>query len=400
MLAISVIAAAGIGEFWSVRLAIANWCEKRNDLRSVLYAIKLAPGNEAYLRRAAELTDETGADGTVYRRKAIAADPYCSTNWIQLAFRAEREGRYREAEENLLEAARVDRLFEPRWALANLYFRAADTTNSLRWIREVLEIAQGDLTPVFRLAWQTTADASLILSNAIPDRSTVLAAYLDFLSSSDRLNEATPVAMKLARIANPSQVGAVQNYCERMLGSGHANEATAVWNQMLHRRFISEPLIGSDPAHLLLNGNFRRRSSEPGFHWRIPVPDGVSTDGGGPDGLRIEFSGKEPDRFVILSQYLQLAPNTKYRIHATYQASGIESGQELSWRVFDLSRKTDVANASFNLVPERQGEVVANFTTPSNTGLVSFQLAYERPAGVTHIEGILRLTLVDVAIQS
>lgn len=128
------IAATAVAMYWSLRLTIANGFEEGVDLNAAIHAIALVPGNDAYLRRAAELTDEVGGDGAAYYRKAITVDPYASHDWVQLGFDAERDGRSRDSEQDLLQAAHVDRTFEPRWALANFYFRRGDTTSTLRWV--------------------------------------------------------------------------------------------------------------------------------------------------------------------------------------------------------------------------------------------------------------------------
>ena len=173
--------AAGFGLYWSARLAAADFLEQRGDTKSLMLAIALAPGNEDYLRRAAEVADEIGTDGSAYYRRALSVDPYAGQDWLRLGFDAERDGRYQQAEQDLLQAARLDRSFEPRWALANFYFRRGDPAKALRWIRQSLLIEEGDLTPAFRLCWEVANDPIRISRDALPNRHSVLEQYQAFL---------------------------------------------------------------------------------------------------------------------------------------------------------------------------------------------------------------------------
>ncbi len=176
-----VTVAAGIACYWSARLAIADLLQQRPETTALTSAIALAPGNEDYLRRAGELADDTGGDGSLSYRTALRVDPYASQDWMRLAFDAERHGQYQKAEHDLLQAASVNRLFEPRWALANFYFRREETDKALYWIRQSFLVEQGDLTAAFRLCWAISADPARILRGAIPNRPAVLEQYQGFL---------------------------------------------------------------------------------------------------------------------------------------------------------------------------------------------------------------------------
>ena len=55
------------------------------------------------------------------------------------------------AERWLLDAARVDRQYEPRWTLANFYFRQQKMDDFWKWMRAALEVSYGDRVAAFDL---------------------------------------------------------------------------------------------------------------------------------------------------------------------------------------------------------------------------------------------------------
>jgi tetratricopeptide (TPR) repeat protein len=396
---LGVLTVAGLGIYWSVRLAIANWFETRATLNASVYAIALAPGSEEYLRRAAELTEEAGGDGTAYYKKAATVDPYAATDWVQLGFHAEGDGRYHEAERDLLKAASLDQSFETRWTLANFYFRRGETSNTLRWIQKSLSIGEGDLTAVFRLCWQATGDPDRILREAMPNRPAVLGQYLEFLFSTNRIDESTAIAIRLVGIANRDQTGALLDYCDQALAKGLLDKTAMVWNSLSRRELISQPAIGANPAYTVRNSDFRGALTGHGFDWKASAPEGVSIDSGGADGLGIEFSGKQADESVILSQYVHLTPGTRYRLHVRYQSAGIASGTGLRWRVLNRLTGRDVEDASLELPSAGGEEAYAAFIVPRYLRWGLLQLLYNRRPGTNRIEGSLRLIFVDIAAE-
>ncbi|MGI8958238.1 MAG: tetratricopeptide repeat protein [Bryobacteraceae bacterium] len=391
-----VIAASGLAMYWSVRLISANWFGQRASASASVHAVALAPGNEEYLRKAAELTEEAGGDGTAYYRKAVIVKPYAASDWVQLGFHAEREGRYGEAERDLLKAARVDQSFEPRWTLANFYFRRGATKNALRWIQKALYIGEGDLTPVFRLCWQATTDPGQILRDAMPNRPAALGQYLEFLFSTNRSDEATPIAMRLVGIADRDRIAALLDYCDSALAAGHPDEAVIVWDALSGRGLIPHPTVGGNSAHVTRNSNFRASLTGLGFDWKPSAPGGVLVDSEGAEGLRIQFSGKQADQAVILSQYVHLSPGTRYVLRVRYQSEGIPPGTGLRWRVLDPFTGRDVERASLDLVSAHTKEEHAEFVAPSELRWGLLQLLYNRRPGTERLEGSLQLISVDI----
>jgi len=62
-------------------------------------------------------------------------------------------------------------------------------------------MAYEDFTPIFRLCWELSQDADLILTRAIPDRDVALSAYLYFLLAQNRVEASEPVAQKASPLS-------------------------------------------------------------------------------------------------------------------------------------------------------------------------------------------------------
>src|SRR5580704_14973314 len=118
---IIVAMALATASFVSVRRAYADWEFRRGTPEAVRRAVDIAPSNAEYvLFRALEL-DYDGADATPLLERAAALNPMSSTPRIRLGLAAEISGDHASAENYFLDAARIDRQFEPRWTLANFY---------------------------------------------------------------------------------------------------------------------------------------------------------------------------------------------------------------------------------------------------------------------------------------
>ena len=108
----AVIALACLGAaYYSLRIAYAEYLFRSGRPGTMERAAALVPLRGDYQARVNRLD------------RAVKLNPYLASAWIELGVRAEAAGDAVKAEAALREAARVDRTFEPRWTLANFYFR-------------------------------------------------------------------------------------------------------------------------------------------------------------------------------------------------------------------------------------------------------------------------------------
>src|SRR5262245_10291219 len=119
--AVTVLAVAALGWacYFSVRLAWADSLFRANTASSVKRATEIDPGNASYHAWLAEIKEHDGADPTSELEIASKLNPSDSSVWIRRGLRAESERDFARAERFLLQAAAIDKLYAPRWTLAN-----------------------------------------------------------------------------------------------------------------------------------------------------------------------------------------------------------------------------------------------------------------------------------------
>jgi tetratricopeptide (TPR) repeat protein len=382
LLIVLILAAAVSGCYWSVRLGLADWLSRQTADRSSDRSIELAPWNSSYLRHAAEIREAAGLTAIGLRERAARINPLDSENWIRLGMQAELEGRSGEAERELLRAFEVDRQFEPRWALANFYFRQGQPQRSLEWARRTLEFGGGDLTAVFRLCWAISGDAAEIRDRAIPNRTEVLSQYLTFLDGSGRVSEAGDIAKVLLPLAESDRTPMLLAHCTKSLDAGKVEVAIEVWNGLIGRGLILGQRIDPGAGRPSADAEFQKEMAGRGFEWSVQRVDGVVVERlGDRRGVRVVFSRNEPEHCSILAQWIALEPDRAYRFHVAYAGAGME-GAGLKWVI----RAPETVLMSAGLTGGSH-TVEARFESPARGRLARLELRYDREPGTVRPEG-------------
>jgi hypothetical protein len=386
-LCLLTLAASALGVYWSVRLGRADWLAGQATVPAASRSIELAPGISVYLRHAAEIRESEGLSASGLRERSAQINPLDSGNWIHLGLRSEMEGRNGDAEREFLQAFEVDRQFEPRWALANFYFRQGNAKRSLEWARKALEFGGGDLTAVFQLCWTVSGNAAEILDIAIPPRVEVLAQYLQFLDGSGRVAEASEVSQALLPLASSDQVPILIAHCSRSLEAGQTEAAMRVWNGLVGRGLIAGERVEPEGGSSSVDTGFQREMTGQGFEWGVQRADGVAVERL-PDrhGVRIVFSRNEPEHYTILGQWIALASGKNYRFRVTYAASGMDAAG-LKWVIYSPQTKAALMSAVVMKETSESHTIAARFMSPTGTQLARLELRYDREPGTVRPEG-------------
>ena len=392
---VAVIAVLGLATYWSLRLAYADHLVHANSLEQVRQANDLGPCNSRYLTRLAALLDEWGEnreDSVAVLKAAVSCNPRDSASWIELGLKAEVEGNFTAAERYLLEAARVDKQFDPRWTLANFYLRRNNAEHFWTWARAAAAMSYGDLTPLFRLSWRISRDADRILERAIPDQQEVLARYLSFLLAENHLEAAEMVAQRLLKHSERAYLPVLLAACDRFIEAGKLQAAMNLWRGLGSRKLIPYQAPAMERGLSLTNGDFHMPPVMHGFDWHLRIGEGVSMSRREvPPGLRITFSGSQPESCELLSQLVPLLPDRAYRFSFRYQTSMIPPNTGLRWRIVDAETGRELAKGSPSLSSEREKAEEVLFLSTAETRWARVILEYQRAMGTTRIEGFLLL---------
>jgi hypothetical protein len=325
-----------VSSYWSARLAWADHLSRGAQLSERAQAVQMAPGIASFHERLAERCLDLGKDPLPDFSRAAEREPEDPSRLERLGQQAELAGNFALAERSLLAAARRSRLYQPRYLLAQFYFRRGDRSSFWRWSRAALESAYGDAVPLLDLCWRTTPDALWLASEVVPRRPGIQRQLVTLLMRRNDLAAAGAVAQRLCTSAGPADVPTLVEYIDASLAAGEAQPAMGTWNVFCRRGLMPDPPL---QVGALTNASFTHRPSGAGFDWRIAEIAGVRTafDSGA---LRLTFSGSQPERCTIAWQYVILRRGEHYRVICQGATNGVE------WRVDDAGNQGDLARVS------------------------------------------------------
>ena len=317
------LAVCGFGAliWYSVLLARADAAFRQNSLGAARTAVRLVPDNAAYHALLAEILEAAGSNPDAELKLAASLSPRESRYWIRLAFRAEVEQKYDECERDLMEAHRVDRGFDPRWALMNYYFRRGKWPEFWKYTREALDMSYGDLDPVFQLCMAAN-DNPMVTWQIMPARHDVKFAFFAYLVQHSGIDSAAGFAAELASDAAPDDVDVLLDYSRRQINHDEAS-SLAVWNTLCRRQLIPFSELSPNEGRIVTNGDFVAPPLHQVFDWTYVKAPGIALN---PlnlsQGLSIEIDGDQPEKTTIAQQEIPLTPGKRYIVSYDYQLVG------------------------------------------------------------------------------
>ena len=330
-----LVASATTAAIYSLLLARANWLFRQDTAVSVPASVELVPFNSEYLARLAAWKPQ---QKIALLERAVAVNPFDFESWIQLGFA--REFQLHEtpaAEQCYLRAAAVNKMFLPRWTLTNYYFRHANEAEFFKWANATLAITPYSPEPVFVQLWLMSQESAKI-AHAIPDRPRILLPYAWFLSNTQQYASLASVVQRLMKAAgnrNPRAWGRddlLANIEDRLLASHNGQLALDIWTSMVKAGWLAESVPTA--GHPLTNGDFRTLLYRHGFDWIPANVDGTTAQQFPSNGqLRLQFSGNEPERCMLLEEYLPLQAGRNYRINWQAQMRLADTPSGLHWHL-------------------------------------------------------------------
>lgn len=391
------LAALAAGCFWSARFEWADHLFRLDTRASVTEAARLVPFNGEYHARLAAFSG--GAERELLQ--AIDANPRMPAVLIALGLRAETRSDLAEAETWLARAARADRSYSTQWILANFFFRhqqAEKFWGAARRALRVGDVEVHDPVPLFRLCWKMAGNAETVLDRGIPDVGPVQARYLEFLVHENLAHVAEPVTERVVALGRATDLGAVFQYCDRLIAQGEADRAIHSWNALCWRMLRGYRPLAPEAGVSLTNGDFSFAPTQHGFDWRIPPVEGISVERGElPPRLWISFDGRQPTACSVLEQIVAVAHGRRYRLRMRYQTDGFSKTSGLEWRISDAASGDEIASSGARLGSEQETNANIRFTVPPHVHLARLALGYRRTPGTRRMEG--RVTLAGVRLE-
>jgi hypothetical protein len=377
-----VVALLTLLAYLSLRLAWADHLSCGPDLAARERAIALAPFVATFAERLAQFQEASGADSLPALQLARSLDPENPDRLMRLGQRAELAGDYSLAERSLISAAERSRLYQPKYLLAQFYFRRRRELPFWRWTRAAMEVAPCNLAPVFELCWRMRPDGEWLSHNIIPSRREVWHEYLTYLTDREHPDDAARMARTLADTACAGDVDALIRYCDSSLSKGLARQPWDVWNILCRRGLLPGP--PADPSHnrLLTNGDFQHAPSGIGFDWRLAEEPGVAITAGN-GRMIVNFSGHQSEQCPLAWQFVSLQMGGRYRLRFEVKDAGEGAGDDIAGN--------DIAADIVGAISQPGAGI---FSATRELGRVL--LLYRRPAGSVRREGGIAIEHVQL----
>jgi hypothetical protein len=376
-----VIAALAIAAWWSIAIA---WADLKITGNQTATAVSTVPDNADYLSRLARAIPDDPVRAVGLLRRAAKLNPWDRENWTELGLFAERNRDYSSAESFLLRAAEIDHQYQPRWSLANFYFRQQSPKEFWIWAKSTIALAKSDPLPILNLCGRMSEDGLLTERAGIIDPA-MQASYFDYLLNQNRPDLLQPATQRVIENHRESDVPLLLKASEQLLGAKQDAAAIRLWRHLASESMFPWP-AADDLGNLLSNSRFSARPTSQGFDWRLVQSSGVEyalhSDSGG---LNINFSGSEPEHFQLITQLVPIEGQRKYELSTKFQRNQADS-KGLAWYILDARTTTFL----------KSGEIGSGVTleTPPNCRLIDLALRYNRPLGSTRIKGTLTLKSV------
>jgi hypothetical protein len=386
---------AGIA--WNLLFAIADFSARRNQPDGIRLAMRLMPANGSYPAQLAEqiyAIDPAAAKSLLQR--AVKLNRYDATSWIQLGLLCEAADDLPQAEKALSRAADADSTFLPSWSLANFYFRHQNTDRFWYWAQKAAYMASDDATPLFRLTWYVSPNAPEIESRLQLKRPTTEAQFVNFLMSQGDPGAVASAASHLLAGNGRDSTETLLDVCDWLIAQKRPELALSLWNGLASRISYAPPEVSSP----VTNGSFGKPPISHGFDWHLMTVDGVSSFlNVSPNVLGFEFSGDEPDSFILMNQAAPVQAQKTYVLTVDYGTSGIAPGSGIEWLVTDARTGDALARTASLSSEQGGGSTSACFTAPDGAAFVNLSLLYQRQPGTVRVEGKLGLKGVRLSAQ-
>lgn len=375
--------------------------DRAADSTSMEAAARLDAGNDENWGRWARQLEQEGRSGLPGWQRASQANPRRGVWLIEAALQWEAARDAAQAERLLLEAERFNRLWTPRWTLAGYYLRQGRRDKAIQWARSAGERLFGDGRALFALCREAGAGDRRILDEVVGDDPENLAAFLRDAAQRGSVEALEPAAARYleARQRSKRRAGSPEQALETVeialdaLLLGDEGAAAVRVAERLKQQSRAEPEPGGF-QEIVSNANFRPPWTGRGFSWRHREVEGVEVrPASGDSGVRIAFSGSQPENVELLAQAVYCPRGGTWELNLDYQAQNLVPAQSgVRWQLEPFGRSLAAARLdetepvwsadSWSAWRER-------WEVPQGGGVFRLVLAAKRAFGQPRVEGVL-----------
>jgi hypothetical protein len=389
--AVPVIALLGVAGFQVSKAAFADSLSRQDSILALQRADGITPEDAEIHARIAVL--DPSRDDEL--KEAIKLNPRQPSWLIMRSIRQEQDGDTAGAEHSLLQAVAVSRYFVPCWSLAAFYYRQNDTAKFVPAARQTLSVGGGDFRSIFQMARNLKVPESTIQNDILPKTVEIGDWYLHFALDENNLDAAAAAARELVAVGSKNNRGSVLTVSEALLLRERTADALQLWNRLVEAHWITEDALDPSSGRSLTDGLFRKERIQAAFDWKLVAPLTAPFTLVEPNGIRFEFTGRQPEYCELLSQYVPVVPKRQYRLVTRYRTQDIPNESGIRWVWFPIAGKSKT-ELSY-LASEQSTEQNAAFETSPQSDAYRLALVYSRLPGVTRLEG--RLWIESLSLE-
>jgi hypothetical protein len=362
LLRCGMIAGLSIALVWEACTTLHEWLLSFRGMQNGNLVLRLAPLDAFPHSIAGRFDlDQDAAE----LQKAVALDPWDSTDMLLLSAHYESAGDRTSAERLLTEAADRDLGSAPRLALSNFYLRSGNDEKFFDWANKYRAIALGSHEALLRLAFDVDPVPASLQARFAPMSCEEVAEMLKIV---DERNSAvaTPEEQLMQCTDRSSRLAGWQ-HVSRLLAKGRGEAARNEWIRL------------GNPANLF-NGDFASPISGEGFDWRVNQDPNIAlSQRDFNSGLEIHLSGATIEGAVAAYQPVALVADRPYRLTLTFKDTSHDNDC-LQAEIVELSTGKILASGHDNwkMIGELKGEW--SFVAPKTTAVEGLALIYLPPA--------------------
>jgi hypothetical protein len=357
----------------TVRLAWADMLSRSPALEDRERAAALYPSADHYLRLA-EKREATTGDSFPDVARAAALEPENPDVLQRLGMRAELAGDLATAERSLLRAASFSTLYQPRYLLAQFYFRHPRGEAFDTWFAGALKVSYGYVGPLLALAGRLRPDPAWLVELGLRQRPAIAREFLLYLRENGQAAASARLALSIARRARPADLPVLFPWMDELLEAGNAAPALEVWNALAAAGRVQGGAL--DPARPRLIALAPPPSSGRGFAWSFVTTSEVRVAPAGGE-LHLTLSGNQPEFQVLAWQNVPVLPGALCRL-------------EFDAQTMDGGPSTGISGMISSRSGRREWEELPA-GRPAPGALVRANLIHRRPLGSARISGTVSI---------
>jgi tetratricopeptide (TPR) repeat protein len=325
----------------------ASWLSRRVNVKSLVWASRLDPGNAEYrnyLGRYYDLVARDPLSAVGYYRSAVQLNPHSARYWFDLSSAYQVLGDTVNQASALEHAIQADAMTpDIAWEAGNLYLVQGENEKALHEFRVVIANDQSLTESAIQFCWRIHPDVDIMLRDVIPERAEALASFLVLLESKGDAAGAMKVWNALMRTHQTFESRFAYGYIRFLIDHQQVDQAVLAWQQITSRLGLMAYLPSQE--NLIVNGDFNFDVLNAGFDWQYQKQSTVQltldpTDShGGRRSLEITFDGPGISEAGFY-QLIAVQPNTTYNFTAYYKNSDMEGAGGPHFTIQDMYAQT------------------------------------------------------------